>query len=962
MTATSTPIPCTPENIQAALFTLSPELPHDDWVKIAFAVEDGARTGGFDGFDLFNEWSQGGDSYNAADTWATWKSLRPGKVTVATLWGKAKALGWRPGKESHQESEAERQERERIRQSELAKEQEKLAKARNKAAKNARTLWRENETPAPADNPYLARKGVNPTDTLREIDALKATAILGYSPQSKGELLEGRLLVVPVSNGKELSTVELIDGAGRKHAIKDGAKSGCFWSTQRLPAGAEIIFIGEGVATALSANEAIKAPAVATLSCGNMPAVAKTMRERHPAATLVVLADVGKGQPKAEEATKAVGGVLVVPKFSTEDVEAFTAAHGKAPSDFNDLAVLKGLEAVRVQIEAAVNSRGDKNHQTSYSQLQELTDDELADMQTAGEWTEEEMQESMTDKSRGDKNHQTSYSRVKTNDKDGKKKSQSTILIELAAHWYVFHDADNVGYIVLVRDSIREVWPIRSTAFRQWLSSAFYDLTGKGCNSNAVSDALNTIEARANKAMKSEVYLRVARTGGNLYLDLCDNRWRVIEISSQGWRILDKSPVYFVRKNGMLPLPIPEEGGDIWDLHLFLNIGADDFPLAVGWILGALRGEGDYAVLVLQGEQGTGKSTVSKLVRTFVDPSTVPLRSPPREVRDLLVSAINNHLVVLDNLSGLPPEVSDCLCRLSTGGGHDARALFTDTDQVLVDIQRPVLVNGIDDIATRPDLSERSIVLKLPVIDSANRKDKRTFWADFEMGKTKIMGALLNALSCALRREASVHMPQKPRMADFAIWVTAAEPALGWTPGSFMRVYDKNQHEAIEIGVESSPVGATLLELLEIRGGSWTGKPTDLLTDLTNKAGPLAKSKAWPQSTKGLKNILHRLAPSLRKMGVMVEEHRRMAARLYTVTHCPAQPSYPSYPAGSISGAGFGMTDSMTDSVSMTDSDLPRNPTVIDNNLLVKENVGYDAYDGYPAHSPLVGGVDEEVL
>jgi putative DNA primase/helicase len=139
--------------------------------------------------------------------------------------------------------------------------------------------------------------------TLREIDAGAAAAILGYAPKSGGDLLTGRLLVVPVKQGDRLSTLELIDGDGRKAALAGrGTKAGGYWATERLPDGdgdGLTLLIGEGVATVLSAKEATGHPAIAALSSGNLPAVAKAMRERYPAAALVILADLVKatGEP-----------------------------------------------------------------------------------------------------------------------------------------------------------------------------------------------------------------------------------------------------------------------------------------------------------------------------------------------------------------------------------------------------------------------------------------------------------------------------------------------------------------------------------------------------------------------------------------------------------------------------------------------------------------------------------------
>jgi hypothetical protein len=504
---------------------------------------------------------------------------------------------------------------------------------------------------------------------------------------------------------------------------------------------------------------------------------------------------------------------------------------------------------------------------------------------------------------------------ISLEDDDGKKKSQATVLIEIAERWDVFHDPDQAGYIVIDDDDARKVLPIRSTAFRRRLSGEYFKVTGKGCNGNAVSDALSTIEARAVfEAPEHAVYIRVARVADHIYLDMCDERWRAIEVSPDGWRIVDTPPVFFVRKNGMLALPTPTKGGSAADIREFLNIHDDQLELVIGWMLGALRGQSPYPVLVLQGEQGTGKSTTSRVLRSFVDPSTTPLRSPPKEPRDLLVSAINNHLVTLDNLSGLSPELSDCLCRLATGGGLDVRALYTDTDQVLVEIQRPVLVNGIDDIASRPDLSERSIILNLPVIDPTRRRAEKPFWAELNSAKPGIMGGLLDALSCALRHESSVNLGRMPRMADFAIWVTAAEPALGWPDGAFLERYDRMQDTAVIDGIEASPVGSALLDLLTDKE-EWAGSPTALLRELELIAGNSAKSKAWPQSQKGLKNVLQRLAPSFRKIGITIDRGKDGCGnRFYKIYRAANYPPYPPYPPYPTDDAGSGTAHSTADS------------------------------------------------
>ncbi|MGH6961537.1 MAG: hypothetical protein ACREE7_13730, partial [Dongiaceae bacterium] len=213
-------------------------------------------------------------------------------------------------------TEAERQDRKRRRADAIRQAGEEEARRRTEARDQAQALWKAAK-PAPADNPYLTLKAVAPVAALREIPAGEAAKVLGYTPKSSGEPLTGRLLIVPVKVGGELSTVEMIDGGRRKTTLYGGAKRGGYWAAQPLPEGdgeGLVLLIGEGVATVLSAKEASGHPAIAALSCGNLEPVAKAMRDLYPAAVLVVLADLvkatGEPDPHAIEAARAVGGLV----------------------------------------------------------------------------------------------------------------------------------------------------------------------------------------------------------------------------------------------------------------------------------------------------------------------------------------------------------------------------------------------------------------------------------------------------------------------------------------------------------------------------------------------------------------------------------------------------------------------------------------------------------------------------
>jgi hypothetical protein len=173
-------------------------------------------------------------------------------------------------------------------------------------------------------------------------------------------------------------------------------------------------------------------------------------------------------------------------------------------------------------------------------------------------------------------------------------------------------------------------------------------------------------------------------------------------------------------------------------------------------------------VIVLSGEQGSAKSTFSAILRALLDPNTAPLRALPREDRDLFIAASNGHVLAFDNVSGLPAWISDTLCRLATGGGFAVRQLYSDQDEVLFDAARPVILNGIEDIVTRPDLADRAVFLTLEPIPEERRRPEQELWAAFEAERPRILGVLLDAVAKGLAQLQHTKLDRLPRMADFA--------------------------------------------------------------------------------------------------------------------------------------------------------------------------------------------------
>ena len=438
----------------------------------------------------------------------------------------------------------------------------------------------------------------------------------------------------------------------------------------------------------------------------------------------------------------------------------------------------------------------------------------------------------------------------------------------------------------------RETLPVHSKGFERWLRGLFLERTDRGARREVLTHAQENLDALAVRAEPRRVYLRTATYEDRLYIDLCDDSRRVVEIDSAGWRVLcDPPEARFRRTKTAGPLPEPVKvnpGKGLSTLKGFLNVDEDDFVLCVAWLLASLRDTGPYPLLVLTGEQGSAKSTAAKLLRSLVDPARPPTTGMPRNERDAAIAALNRHVLAYDNLSGLPTWFSDTLCRLSTGEGFSTRALHTDVEEVVIEASRPVILTGIENPSVRGDLTERSIIIRLAPIADSDRRTESELMETFGAAAPTIFGALLDGLSEGLKRFDQVRLVHWPRMADFCKWAVACETAY-WDPGTFMAIYGNAQASATEDVLDASPVGQKLREWLE-GSPSFEGTATELLHRLNQHLQDEQPPRNWPSNGSVMGKHLTRLAPSLRKLGINAELRRAKRGNLWRL-YSPRQGS-----------------------------------------------------------------------
>ena len=450
---------------------------------------------------------------------------------------------------------------------------------------------------------------------------------------------------------------------------------------------------------------------------------------------------------------------------------------------------------------------------------------------------------------------------------------QDMVLAVARQHATYAHTAEGAGVALIEIEGRQEVHMLNSTGFDRWLRGQVYAAHKVGIADPAMKTAIATLGAVGTfEGPEVQTHLRCAKLDDAYYLDLCDDGWRAVRIAAGEWSLLDRSPVHFVRTAGARPLPQPGARGNVNLLWKHLNVPKDARPLVLAWLIDAMRPDTPYPVLELAGEMGSSKSTTQRRLRALIDPVAVPLRGAPKCVEDIHIAAANAQVCSFENLSSLSQDMQDALCILSTGGGYATRQLYTNGEEHVITSKRPVMLNGINGVATAPDLIERVITIELPTIAAGKRQDEQTMEAAWLRDYPSIFTGLLTLFAETLEMLPKVEIPEgmQKRMLDYQRLGEAVCMALGGKAGEFSQRLDSMHGDSLARGLESYGV-AVGIQILAARpeGREWEGTYLQLLTEL-NRMPEIDRSN-WPRSPRHLSGQVKRIAPGLRRAGVRIE-------------------------------------------------------------------------------------------
>lgn len=478
------------------------------------------------------------------------------------------------------ERDAHRQRTEAM-QAQRAAEQ---AQRQQEAAQSAAELWAQAE-PAPAEHPYLERKGIQP----------------------HGARVFGEHLLIPLRDtAGALHSLQSIapDGSKRFHA--GGRVKGCYHSIGK-PAG--VLVVCEGFATGASIHECTGHAVAVAFNAGNLLEVAQALHGKYPGLQIIVAADDdwrtdgNPGLVKATEAARAVTGKMAVPIFSGERPDKAT--------DFNDLHALEGAAVVRECLDSAINPIATGAGWQGAGAGSDPFD--VPDLPTTAAGSEDEP--------------------------EGAKDSLSSQLVAFVLErCELFHDESGDAFALV--HTVQETYRLTSTKFKSWLMAEFYKASGKAARDQSVREAMQVLDGLAqHDGEQKPVHIRVAQVDGAIYVDLAQpGSSMAAKIEAGQWALVQDHPVRFLRPDTMRPLPMPVVGAAGMDaLWQFVNVPQDARLLVLAWLLECLRPDGVFPVLELLGEAGSAKSTTQRYLRMLIDPNASNLRSPPKSTEDVLL-------------------------------------------------------------------------------------------------------------------------------------------------------------------------------------------------------------------------------------------------------------------------------------------------------------------------------------
>src|SRR5215210_599109 len=410
--------------------------------------------------------------------------------------------------------------------------------------------------------------------------------------------------------------------------------------------------------------------------------------------------------------------------------------------------------------------------------------------------------------------------------------------------------------------------PLTSRCY-SWLRRLMWEEEGRSVSGEYLKMVAGTLSAHAEfSGVARDLYTRAAWHEGVLYHELRPGK--VVRVGPGGWTFEANPPVLFRRYVNLKALPDPEAGGSLDVLDELVNLKSErDRRLFKAYLATLPLEHVGRPIFNASGAMGSGKTTIQRLIKRLLDP-TAPetVRFDPR---DFLQKAMHAYIVMADNQNTIPEWAADTLCRLVTGEADSKRRLYTDDEDVIIELKRAVILNGINVPTERGDVVDRSLVVELERIPDRERKTEEELWERFEAEHPKLLGALFDVLSKAIALKPSLKLSRRPRLADWGEYAAAVYEVMGWGAETFLKDWDEVVRVQNQATLDGSPVAQAIIKFMEDKE-EYTGTSSEMHSKLKVVAAQLGvdveKDKAWPKCARWLWRRIKEVLPLLVAAGI----------------------------------------------------------------------------------------------
>lgn len=361
--------------------------------------------------------------------------------------------------------------------------------------------------------------------------------------------------------------------------------------------------------------------------------------------------------------------------------------------------------------------------------------------------------------------------------------------------------------------------PIKSRRFAAFLSFRYRELAEESERPDyKAALAVEEDDAIFLQTNQVAIHRRVAGSlqDGITYF-LADEKWRYVVVSAEGCTICKRSALKFLKGSMDEEQVRPRKGGDYLKLMLpKLNMAHDDAILYAVFLIQAFSRNSSHFAAVISSSRGTGKSTLTKMTTELVAPTKTGAAIQPASEDDLKTMLANTYVAAFDNTATLSTAFSNILCAAITGSKAAKRKLYTNSDQVVLNLHNLVLLNGVDIVPFKSDLAERALYFELLQIKDSERRTDAEIWEEFNRDKPLILGAIFKTLSKAMAILPTVEIKKLHRMADAHKEMMAIALALGIEQAEFQRILDANQKKLQDAYAASNPFVDFVLTYLQL--------------------------------------------------------------------------------------------------------------------------------------------------